>query len=311
MRAGKHHGLDPLRRKKMRNSLAIGLCCGLATCAAAQEEMYALFSPTSPVLVHVDRTSGSWINSWNVTGHQALFGGLAYDPPSGLLYSIDGYNDPNPDRLFSIDPASGAGAVVGETGENWNFRMLHRDPRSGVMYGARDSVLYTMDLSTGEATRVAQISGPTLDQLTAFAINPARVANGTDIGGVGLFRIDLTTGAATHIGDLGGEWMNDLAFDSSGVLYGAERNIGVSTIDTATAQKTFLFNAIFVGLTFVGEAPGCYPDCDGNNTLDVFDFLCFQDAFVAMDPYADCDGNSTFDVFDFLCFQDAFVVGCP
>jgi hypothetical protein len=55
----------------------------------------------------------------------------------------------------------------------------------------------------------------------------------------------------------------------------------------------------------------CYPDCDGNTTLDVFDFLCFQDAFVAMDPYADCDGNSVFDVFDFLCFQDAFVVGCP
>jgi hypothetical protein len=45
--------------------------------------------------------------------------------------------------------------------------------------------------------------------------------------------------------------------------------------------------------------------------LDVFDFLCFQDAFVAMDPYADCDGNTVFDVFDFLCFQDAFVVGCP
>jgi hypothetical protein len=55
----------------------------------------------------------------------------------------------------------------------------------------------------------------------------------------------------------------------------------------------------------------CYADCDGNETLDVFDFLCFQDAFVAMDPYADCDGNTTFDVFDFLCFQDAFVTGCP
>jgi hypothetical protein len=56
---------------------------------------------------------------------------------------------------------------------------------------------------------------------------------------------------------------------------------------------------------------GCYADCDGNQVLDVFDFLCFQDAFVAMDPYADCDGNTVFDVFDFLCFQDAFVVGCP
>jgi hypothetical protein len=56
---------------------------------------------------------------------------------------------------------------------------------------------------------------------------------------------------------------------------------------------------------------GCYADCDGNSVLDVFDFLCFQDAFVGMDPYADCDGNTTFDVFDFLCFQDEFVMGCP
>jgi hypothetical protein len=56
---------------------------------------------------------------------------------------------------------------------------------------------------------------------------------------------------------------------------------------------------------------GCYPDCDGNTILDVFDFLCFQDAFVAMTPYADCDGNTVYDVFDFLCFQDAFVTGCP
>jgi probable HAF family extracellular repeat protein len=57
--------------------------------------------------------------------------------------------------------------------------------------------------------------------------------------------------------------------------------------------------------------PSCYADCDGNGGLDVFDFLCFQDAFTAHDPYADCDGNTVLDVFDFLCFQDAFVAGCP
>jgi len=55
----------------------------------------------------------------------------------------------------------------------------------------------------------------------------------------------------------------------------------------------------------------CYADCDGNTTLDIFDFLCFQDLFTAADPAADCDGNTTLDVFDFLCFQDAFATGCP
>jgi Laminin B (Domain IV) len=62
----------------------------------------------------------------------------------------------------------------------------------------------------------------------------------------------------------------------------------------------------------------CYADCDqstGTGVLDIFDFLCFQNAFVAAEPYAcDCDtstGPAVCDIFDFLCFQNAFVAGCP
>jgi hypothetical protein len=68
-------------------------------------------------------------------------------------------------------------------------------------------------------------------------------------------------------------------------------------------------------INLVLPAPdNCYADCDGSGTLDILDFLCFQDAFVLMDPYADCDqttGAGVFDVFDFLCFQDFFTTGCP
>ncbi|MBN4052734.1 hypothetical protein JYU07_00465 [Roseiflexus sp. AH-315-K22] len=62
----------------------------------------------------------------------------------------------------------------------------------------------------------------------------------------------------------------------------------------------------------------CYPDCDqstGAGVLDIFDFLCFQNAFVSGDPYAcDCNtatGPGVCDMLDFLCFQNAFVAGCP
>jgi len=67
------------------------------------------------------------------------------------------------------------------------------------------------------------------------------------------------------------------------------------------------------GLAAAGVAL-CPADCDtgsGVNVLDIFDFLCFQDAFVTSEGYADCDGSGGLDVFDFLCFQDAFVSGCP
>ncbi|MCH7791673.1 MAG: hypothetical protein IID31_05255 [Planctomycetes bacterium] len=56
----------------------------------------------------------------------------------------------------------------------------------------------------------------------------------------------------------------------------------------------------------------CYADCDGSGTLDIFDFLCFQNSFVNGEPYAcDCDPDPACDIFDFLCFQNAFVGGCP
>ncbi len=62
----------------------------------------------------------------------------------------------------------------------------------------------------------------------------------------------------------------------------------------------------------------CYADCEastGLSRLDIFDFLCFQHAFVTNDPYAcDCDtatGPAICDMLDFLCFQRAFVSGCP
>ncbi|MFG0285799.1 MAG: GC-type dockerin domain-anchored protein [Phycisphaerales bacterium JB039] len=58
----------------------------------------------------------------------------------------------------------------------------------------------------------------------------------------------------------------------------------------------------------------CYADCEPGacpGALDLFDFLCFQNAFALGDPYADCDGTGVLDFFDFLCYQNAFAAGCP
>ena len=64
-------------------------------------------------------------------------------------------------------------------------------------------------------------------------------------------------------------------------------------------------------------AEDCYADCDGSTgrgVLDIFDFLCFGNAFQAGSRFAcDCDvasGPGVCDIFDFLCFGNAFSVGC-
>lgn len=54
----------------------------------------------------------------------------------------------------------------------------------------------------------------------------------------------------------------------------------------------------------------CYADCDGSKNLDLFDFLCFTNEFLAFHAYADCDESGFLDLFDFICFTNAFNSGC-
>ncbi len=285
---------------------------GMATPAQGHDILYAMSDNLSPILWTLDPDTGQQLNSVSVTGHEALFGGLGADADNQLLYSIDGYNDANPDRLFRIDPTFGTGNVVGPTNENWNFRCVEVHPETGEIYAIRDNALYTLDALTGAATLIKSLSAPTLDQLTSLAINHQGEAYGTDIGNTGLFKIDLATGAMSHVGDLGGSgnWHSDLAFDSTGRLLGARLLGGVYDIDVATATETLAFNGNYVGLAFMGEAHLCYPDCDANEALDIDDFICFQTLYALGEPYADCDGNGGLDIDDFICFQTLYAFGC-
>lgn len=90
-------------------------------------------------------------------------------------------------------------------------------------------------------------------------------------------------------------------------------------IDVADPLVSGGFPDMHLVLTVEGEVDDtCYADCDpssGRGVLDILDFVCFQDRFVAGDPYAcDCttaSGAGVCDILDFLCFQDAFLQGCP
>jgi hypothetical protein len=56
----------------------------------------------------------------------------------------------------------------------------------------------------------------------------------------------------------------------------------------------------------------CFADCDGNDVLNILDFLCYQGAFQDGNlDQADCDGNGVLNILDFLCYQEAFQDGCP
>jgi uncharacterized membrane protein len=61
----------------------------------------------------------------------------------------------------------------------------------------------------------------------------------------------------------------------------------------------------------------CYANCDASTAppiLNVADFTCFRNHFLAGDSYANCDGSSTaplVNIADFACFLNRFAAGCP
>lgn len=216
----------------------------LAGPAQAQDRLFVLdSSPQSAAeLVELDPMTASPIASYPISGHQALFGGLALDG-NGDLYSIDGYNDQFSDRTFRIDATSGAGTVVGDTTFNWNFRSVTVNPIDDALYGWTDNRLYLLDKVTGAATLVANVPFTTnLDQGTAFAISSAGVGYVTDIGDNSLFTVDLATGAATFLGNLdtGGQWFNDIDFDGAGTLWGVHAGGGIYRITLTPPAATLV-----------------------------------------------------------------------
>lgn len=56
---------------------------------------------------------------------------------------------------------------------------------------------------------------------------------------------------------------------------------------------------------------GCYADCDENGSLNVFDYICFGNAYSLNLAFADCDGNGALNIFDYICYGNAYSIGCP
>lgn len=70
-------------------------------------------------------------------------------------------------------------------------------------------------------------------------------------------------------------------------------------------------NAVIMGEVADDCGPGgCLADCDGNEELNILDFVCFQQLFQSGDEEADCDENGELNILDFVCFQQAFQEGC-
>lgn len=155
--------------------------------------------------------------------------------------SLNGFNSgsPGPSSLYSIDPVTGAGALVG-TNLGYAVNAIAVDPTTGVMYASTTSWsgafngLLRVDPATGTATEVGPF-GDTFASILGLTFDSSGQLWGWhDPGADDPVRIDKTTGAATTVGDAGISTAGQvLAFDSSDVLYLIQSS-SVYTIDQTT-----------------------------------------------------------------------------
>ncbi|MCA9279872.1 MAG: hypothetical protein H6815_05430 [Phycisphaeraceae bacterium] len=83
-------------------------------------------------------------------------------------------------------------------------------------------------------------------------------------------------------------------------------------VHTSTTDDGEITSEIFEALNSIPPLPSaCYADCDKSGSLNIFDYICFGNAYSANDPYADCDGSGSLNVFDYICFGNEYASGCP
>jgi len=197
-----------------------------------------------------------------VSGPLAASAAAPLDPAlPGVCYATLGNNASSPGALITIDPATGAGTLVGPTGITGALG----DPgvpalairSTGEMYAmdiGAASTLYRVDATTGAATVVAATA---LNSPPAIAFDGADVLWAVDNAGK-LYTVVDSTGVARLIGSTGA-FIKGLAFDPlDGRLWGSDASGGIFTLDVHTGAATL------VGNTGLPASPDLHFDVAGH-----------------------------------------------
>jgi hypothetical protein len=141
--------------------------------------------------------------------------------------------------------------------------------------------------------------------------------------GVGPQQVTFSTGSLSVPGSV---WVAVRFEETSGGMAGVIMNTNAPTVGSVSQIRAFREGGVGEwGTDSVGDwmtlrltaAASCYANCDGSTvtpTLNINDFICFQQKFAAGDSYANCDASTAAPVLninDFICFQQKFAAGCP
>jgi len=169
---------------------------------------FRIWSPdiTNNNLIKIDPTTGagSLIGPFSTPGGAVKMVSLAFDPLTSTMYGNTAFGfGGNPDRLFRIDPNTGASVPIGDIGFNDVFALGFS--QAGKLYGVSNAThqLLLIDTSTGAGGVIGPVAPTSIFDLAtrpedgaAFVVDSGTIATGTN----SLYRIDLNTGGTGLIG---------------------------------------------------------------------------------------------------------------
>jgi hypothetical protein len=140
--------------------------------------------------------------------------------PNGTLYAIGQFDPGNPDfnSLYTVDRETGLASRVGSTGVFVDqppfsgFLMALAFAPDGTLFAANISTLFTIDPSTGHATKVVDFTGVTM--VMGLAIDKAGNFYVSDwvTPSSSIYALDVGTGEATPILNTGLPFVHNIAF---------------------------------------------------------------------------------------------------
>ena len=200
----------------------------LAFCPPGGLVPYTITSPFDPdkaqlATLNLSTGAATLVGSPLPSGQTLDIMGMACSR-EGTLYAIGQFDSNNFDfnSLYTIDRVTGQATLIGHTGVTagdccGGFLMALAFAPDGKLYGVNStSTLFTIDTSTGEATKVVDLftaPGQLLPLVMGLAIDSRGTVYVADwVPGSRVYRVDTTTGMVTPILNTGLNRVHNIAF---------------------------------------------------------------------------------------------------
>ncbi len=201
----------------------------------------------------------------HLTAEVLLKGEVMTPPAPGTLFATTGSQG----QLITINPATGAGATIGSTGDQF-YPLEIEFHENGTLYSAGSSFL-TIDIFDGtphfiNAWEDVVYRGLEFD--ASGKLYASYFVQGFGSTSAELETINLQTGATKWIGEIGFRNVKGLAFGPDGTLYSTSDGKLIS-INTATGAGTVIGPTGFANVTALEFGPdgvlyaGVVQDCKG------------------------------------------------